>query len=159
MSANSSGGRLLPILLAISLVANVFFIAGAAYTFATNQRVFGGDRIDYVAEQLELNESQEAALRDLRQSSSERRQALRGSVGEMRQAILAEISKPEFDRAAVVALLQGRSQERAEVYADISGGLHGFLAGLDSEQREAFLEMAQERGFISRLLFNRRHHR
>ncbi|MGH6886695.1 MAG: Spy/CpxP family protein refolding chaperone [Geminicoccales bacterium] len=139
-------------------MANVFFIAGAAYTFATNQRVFGGDdRIDYVAEQLALSDSQEVALRDLRRTSSERRQALRGNLDEMRQAMLGEIAKPEFDRAAVVALLQERSQERAEVFADISGGLHGFLASLNPEQREAFLAMAQERGFISRLLFNRRH--
>lgn len=157
MSTNPSYGRLLPILLVVSLVANVFFIAGAAYSFATKQRVFGsGDRIAHVSEQLALNDSQETALRDLRREASERRQALRDNFGELRQAMLAEIAKPEFDRAAVVALLQRRSQERAEVFTDISAGLHGFLASLTPEQRETFLELAQERGFISGLLSDRR---
>ncbi len=148
--------KLVWILLGVSLAANLFVAAGALYSF------YGGEHrgwrakvsVDDVAERLALSPAQRVALQALRDSAPGRPRPSREERAARRATFLAELAKPEFDRARVQALMaermagfQGRILDRAEA-------LHGYLATLDPEQRDGFLELAKERGFL-RGLFGR----
>ncbi|MEE9209513.1 MAG: periplasmic heavy metal sensor [Kiloniellales bacterium] len=146
-------GKLLWVLLAVSLAANVFLVAGALYG------LYGDDtpgaramaNIDTVAERLGLSSEQRDGLVDLRKRVKERRQVMRELRGERRGAFLDELAKPAFDRERVLVLIDQRAAERREFFADMAGELHAYLATLGPEQRDEFLAMARERGFLRRL--------
>ena len=142
--------KLVWIMLGVSLAANLFFAAGALYSF------YGGEHrgwrtkvdIDDVAEQLALSPAQRDGLQALRDQAGNRPWPNREEREGRRATFLAELAKPEFDRARVQALMaermagfQGRILDRAEA-------LHGYLATLEPDQRDGFLEMAKERGFL-----------
>ncbi len=149
-------GKLVWILLGVSLAANVFFAAGALYSF------YGGDHrgwrkevsIDSVAEQLALSPGQRDGLQALRDRARDRPRPSREARAARRASFLAELAEPEFDRARLQALMAERRVGRQERILSRAEALHGYLATLDPEQRAGFLEMAKERGFL-RGLFGR----
>jgi hypothetical protein len=51
----------------------------------------------------------------------------------------------------VLALMEARSAQRRARIVDVAQDLHAYLATLSPEQRQAFLAMARERGFLRRL--------
>ena len=146
-------GKLLWILLAVSLAANVFLVAGAFYG------LYGADtpgarataNIDAVTERLGLSSEQRDGLVDLRKRVKERRQAMRELRRERRGAFLDELAKPAFDRERILVLIDERADQRREFFAHMAGELHAYLATLSPEQREEFLALARERGFLRRL--------
>ena len=142
--------KLVWILLGVSLAANLFFAAGALYSF------YGGDHrgwsakvsVDSVAERLDLSPAQRDALQALRDQAGDRPRPSREERAERRAAFLANLAAPEFDRAGVRALMAERMAGRQERILGRAEALHGYLATLDPEQRAGFLEMAKERGFL-----------
>ncbi len=146
-------GKLLWILLAVSLAANVFLVAGALYS------LYGGGtpgarataNIDTVAERLGLSSEQRDGLLGLRDKARKGREGMRAGRAQRRAAFLDELGKPSFDRERVLALMEARSAGRRARFADLAQDLHAYLATLSPEQREAFLAMARERGFLRRL--------
>ncbi len=149
-------GKLVWILLGVSLAANLFFAAGALYS------LYGEDHrgrpaavsVDDVAERLELSPAQRDALQALRDKARNRARPSRAEREQRRATFLAELDKPEFDRARVEALMAERMARRQERILGIAEELHGYLATLTPKQRAGFLEMAKERGFL-RGLFGR----
>ena len=65
---------------------------------------------------------------------------------------MAEVVKPEFDAARIERMLRERSEARVVSFTETARDLHGFLATLSPEQREAFAAMSEERGFLWRLI-------
>ena len=152
-------GKLVWILLGVSLAANLFIAAGALYSFygAGGQDHRGWRTkvsVEDVAERLALSPAQSAALEALREEARNRPRPNREDREGRRAAFLAELAKPEFDRAGMHALMAERMEGRQERILDRAGALHGYLATLSPEQRAGFLEMAGERGFL-RGLFRR----
>jgi len=144
--------KLLWILLAVSLVANVFFAGGALYAFC-----FHGEREGrQISRQLDLNPAQVQGLKALRETVASRRAAMPESRGGLRAAMLAEIGNPTFDRERVATMLNEWSAERREYFVDTAQDLHAYVATLTPEQREKFMELAQDRSFLRRLLRGRR---
>ncbi len=145
--------KLLWILLAASLAANVFFVAGALYTlYGEDDRLAGpGANVDSVAERLALSPEQRAGLLALREKARQGRKGSREGRESRRAAFLAELGKPTFDRGGVLALMEERSAERRARIVDVAQDLHAYLATLSPEQRREFLAMARERGFLRRL--------
>ncbi len=149
-------GKLVWILLGVSLAANLAFAAGAIYSF------YGGEHrgwrtkvsIEDVAERLALSPSQRDGLQDLRDQARNRPRSSPEARAERRAAFHAELATPEFDRTRLQALMADRMAGRQERMLDRAEALHGYLATLDPEQRSGFLEMAKERGFL-RGLFRR----
>jgi Spy/CpxP family protein refolding chaperone len=149
-------GKLVWILLGVSLAANLFFAAGALYSF------YGGDHrgryaevsVDSVAERLALSPAQRDALQALRDRARNRPRPSREEYQQRRATFLARLAEPEFDRARLQALMAERTAGRQESILDRAEALHGYLAALDPEQRAGFLEMAKQRGFL-RGLFGR----
>ena len=142
--------RLPWILFAMSLALNLFFAAGVFYNKLEADRLSAAPerRIAELAEQLGLSEAQQAGLLALREQAMERRDAVRDLRRERRAALLAELAKPELDRARVGELLRQGMERRATGFEQMMVDLHGYLATLSDEQRAAFLEMAKERGFL-----------
>jgi len=146
-------GKLVWILLGVSLAANLFFAAGALYSF------YGGEHrgwrakvsVDDVVERLALSPAQREALQALRDKARDRPRPSREERAERRAAFLANLAEPEFDRARMQALMVERMAVRQERILDRAEALHGYLATLDPKQRAGFLEMAKERGFLFRL--------
>ena len=142
--------RLPWILFAISLALNLFFGAGVIYSKleAERRNMAPEKRIAELAEQLQLSEAQQADLLALGKKSRERRQGRRGLWRERRQSLLAELAKPELDRAHLAELMRRGRDRGSSSYEELMVDLHGYLATLSDEQRAAFLEMAQDRRFL-----------
>ncbi len=148
--------KLVWILLGVSLAANLFFAAGALYSF------YGGEHrgwrakvsVEDVAERLTLSPAQRDALRALRDQAPGTPRPSREERDERRAAFLSALAAPEFDRARVQALMAAQVTRRQERILGRAEALHGYLATLDPEQSAGFLEMAKERGFL-RGLFGR----
>ncbi len=149
-------GKLVWILLGVSLAANLFIAAGALYSYYGNDHRGWRSKVSVedVAERLALSPAQSAALQALRDKTRNRPRPSREEREQRRATFLAELDKPEFDRARVEALMAERMAGRQQRILDIAEELHGYLATLDPEQRAGFLEMAKERGFL-RGLFRR----
>jgi len=143
-------GKLVWILLGVSLAGNLFFAAGALYSF------YGKDHrgwrakvsVEDVAERLELSPAQFAGLQALRGEARNRSRAGRDARATLRTAFHAELAKPAFDRAGLQAVMLKRMTGFQERILGRAEALHGYLATLDPEQRAGFLEMAKERGFL-----------
>ncbi len=151
-------GKLLWTLLAVSVAANLFFVAGVVYSKATVESLASSEkaRIDFVVQELGLSSDQRDTLEAFRKSVRQRKGADREKRQERRQAFLAAVAKPAFDKEGVGALLEERCRARNKRWMLGAEELHGFLRELSDNQRQAFLELAQERGFMRRLLFGRR---
>ena len=143
-------GKLPWILLAASVALNVFFVAGVVYSeyFAPGPAERAERRIAEIGERLELTEAQVGDLMALRQRARARRGAPREDRQEMRARLLDELGRPEFDRDSIVRLMEERWRGRQAGFADMAAELHAYLATLSPEQRERFLAMARERGFL-----------
>jgi Spy/CpxP family protein refolding chaperone len=151
------------ILLAVSLLGNAV-LAGAVYTLTREEDPAAKQaaHLDSVAERLNLTAEQRDGLIALRDRARARRESLSEERKQAREgrraAFLEELAKPEFDRARIAALMEERGARRRAHFADLAAGLHAYLATLNPSQREQFLAMARERGFL-RGLFGRRRHR
>ena len=143
-------GKLVWILLGVSLAGNLFFAAGALYSFYGNDhgRWRAKVSVDDVAERLELSPAQRAGLQALRAEARSHPRPGRAARSALRAAFHAELAKPEFDRAGLQALMQERRTGFQERILGRAEALHGYLATLDPGQRAGFLEMAKKRGFL-----------
>ncbi|MCH8037955.1 MAG: Spy/CpxP family protein refolding chaperone [Proteobacteria bacterium] len=145
--------KLLWVLLAVSLTANVFLVAGALYTLYVkdDRSAVAGASVDSVAERLGLTPEQRDGLLALREKARRGHKGPREGRESRRAAFVAELGKPAFDREGVLALMEARSAQRRARIVDVAQDLHAYLATLSPEQRQAFLAMARERGFLRRL--------
>ncbi len=145
--------KLLWVLLAASLAANVFFVAGALYTLygEDDRRAGAGATVDSVAERLALSPQQRDGLLALREKARQGRKGSREGRDSRRAAFVAELGKPTFDRERVLALMEERSAQRRARIVVVAQDLHAYLATLTPGQRQEFLAMARERGFLRRL--------
>jgi uncharacterized membrane protein len=140
------------ILLAVSLVANAV-LAGAVYTLTStaDPAAKWAAHFDSVAERLALSPEQRDGLLALREKARQGRKGSREGRESRRAAFVDELGKPTFDREGVLALMEERSAERRARIVDVAQDLHAYLATLSPEQRQEFLAMARERGFLRRL--------
>lgn len=152
--------RLPWVLLAVSLALNLFFAGGVVYMKLMAERVTGGSdqRLEAVVERLDLSADRRAGLEALRAQVQQRMATLREERQESRKGMLAELARPELDRARLGELMHQGTAARAALFEELLVDLHAYLGTLSGEQRRAFLEMAEERGFM-RGLFGRERRR
>jgi len=70
--------------------------------------------------------------------------------------MLAEVGNPTFDRERVAALVDDWSTQRRAYFVEVAQDMHAYVATLTPAQRATFLKLAQERGFLRRLLRGKR---
>lgn len=140
------------ILLAVSLVANAV-LAGAVYTLTSgaDPAAKRAAHVESVIQRLGLSPEQRDGLLALREKARQGRKGSHEGRESRRAAFVAELGKPTFDRAGVLALMEARSAQRRARIVDVAQDLHAYLATLSPEQRQEFLAMARERGFLRRL--------
>jgi uncharacterized membrane protein len=153
--ANDMRSKIIWLLLAASLALNVFFVGMFWPRLVGHDH--GRNRPDPVAmaaEDFSLNDSQVAALEDLRSRIAQRSDARSEDRGGFRSLIVEALRQPAFDRAALAQALDARRESGGDMVLDMTEDLHGFLADLGREQKADFLARAeQDRDFLRRLLF------
>ncbi len=144
--------KLLWAVLAVSLVANAV-LAGAVYTLTSSADPAAkrAAQVESVIQRLGLSPAQRDGLLALREKARQGRKGSREGRESRRAAFIDELAKPAFDRDGVLALMEARSAKRRARIVDIAQDLHAYLATLSPEQRQEFLAMARERGFLRRL--------
>lgn len=150
------GKRLPWVLFSASLLLNVVFLAGAVFGWSTLKAPFLADSsgLAVVTEELALSPEQAAALKALRQDFVSRRKEMRQSRGARRGALLATLAEEDFDRPALEEMMNERLASRRVFFADMAEALHGYLQSLSPEQRERFLDLAAEPGFLRKVMFD-----
>ena len=154
------GKNLAWILLAVSLALNVFFAGGVVYSKVMSERIKAtpAERAQFLAERFALTDQQHDRLLAFQTAMGERRRTLRKGFRETQVTLLAELTKPELDRARIAQLRQEQTAVRSALFEDFTGELHQFLATLSPEQKADFVAMLEERGLF-RGLFGRRNRR
>lgn len=138
------------ILLAVSLALNLGLAAGALHFEAEAERLAASSeaRFETIAARLELTEAQRTGLLAVRAKVQDRREAMGSFRDQRRAALMAELAKPELDRAHLSEVMNGGRDQRRAFFEGLMVDLHGFLATLTPAQKESFLAMAGERDFL-----------
>lgn len=143
------------ILLAASLLLNVFFAGGVVYSKMTAEQLRDepAARFDFVVDELGLSAAERDRLTALRETVRAEREEMRREGQPLREALLAEMTKPDFDQARVEDLLRQRSALFVAFLTGVMAETHDFLATLEPDSRDEFLAMMKrERRFLWRLL-------
>lgn len=135
-------GRLLWIVLALSLALNLFFIAGLGWMrFNAPPPPFV--RMEHFSDSLNLSAGQRHAYEQFLHTIRTRGRFVRRSNRPLIRALWAELAKPQPDRTAV-------SKLAAQIYAnhetflhDVSAALDAFIKTLSPDQRAEFAAKAQ----------------
>ena len=140
-------------LLALSLVVNVAFLAGAFFLHekAEDWRKFTlEERIEHMAAQLELSEEQ----KQLFYAIAEARENRRGkSWSEIRGQMSDLLLKEEVERDDFRVILDSDRANRTEDFVDRMMATHAFLWSLDEEKRQEIHEMMNDRDSAFRRAF------
>lgn len=134
--------RWLIVALALSLVLNLCFVAGAVWTRLHRP---GGDWVRETVTTLHLNAEQETALRRFVQDMRTRTDRMRDDVGPLIGNAWTEIAKPQPDEAQIMRLFDQAADKRHEFQRDATTETLNFLATLSPDQREKFVGMMRER--------------
>jgi Spy/CpxP family protein refolding chaperone len=149
------------ILFALSLLLNLFFLAGAFHddVFDTDRGQRSDVAIETIAGELGLSEAQRAALTAFRDNLvkdfNEKRAAEAGDHA-TRAEMLVQLGQDTYEPERVSALLKGRYDKRIAFWVAKAGDMHAFLQTLSPEQRSQFLKMAEEPTFFKTLFGLRR---
>lgn len=140
--------------LAGSIALNICFIGGVFYYKNTLGWSAVEEKLSLKAAigRLGLQDSQLASLRELRRQVATKRQDLNATVDSVRGGFLQELTQPDLSEAAISDLLDRRNTVRRPYLVAIARDLHGFLQDLTPDQRQAFVELAEERGFLRQFL-------
>jgi len=147
--------KFLWILLAASLLLNVFFAGGVVYSKMTADRLRDepAARFDFVVDELGLSEAERGQLMALRETAFARRDEMRRAGRHLREELFKEMAKPDFDQARIEELLRQRSALFVAFLGGVMAETHDFLAGLEPESKREFMAMMKrEHRFLWRLL-------
>ncbi len=126
------------ILLALSLVLNVFAIGGFIYGKRLAEHRMGG-RSPIVAalHKLDLNGPQKAALEKLRQELRDDSNDIRDEMRPLRRELLTEMTKATPDFAAADAKIDTLGDIQSKKYKAMLRSVNEFYQTLTPEQRQA----------------------
>lgn len=152
--------RRLPwILFILSLILNVALIGGAIYVKSKTEhyRAHPEARAEYLADELQLDQSQHDALLSLTETLTEAREQREGQRQDFRERFLALLAQPELTREDVVRELESGTGDWIQRFTDKMMLIHGFVQKLTPEQREELFSLArEERRGISGLFSGKR---
>jgi Spy/CpxP family protein refolding chaperone len=134
------------VLLALSLVLNIFFIAGFFWTRHAMAMWHDPDaRLEAMADRLDLNQSQRGQLKqiidELRSKGAARMEDRRA----IRREIVDMALQPNPDRAAIAGRIEEASRQRVQAMTGMLDTVLPFLASLSPEQRGKLKELMDQR--------------
>lgn len=133
--------------LTISLVLNVFFIAGAVWTRLNGPpqaRAFE-QRFRGITKDLELNPQQRASFDRYMAASRSRGDRTQSQIGPMLGSAWEAATKPQMNATEVQRLFDEAFDKRREVQREATARMVDFLSTLSPEQRSKFVELIRER--------------
>ena len=137
-------GMLLAVLV-VSLVLNVFFIAGAAWTRIEAPPAGLEQRFERMAAELKLDAKQRNGFERYAAATRARGENMRKQVGPLIGAAWEEIAKPQPDTAQVLRLFDQAIAKRQELQREAAVQTLDFLSILTPEQRGKFVAITRER--------------
>lgn len=136
--------RIILAALAISLVLNLCFVAGAVWT-RLHEPLPPGERFQAIAGELSLSPEQRAAFDRYVKAMRARSRQSRAEIEPVIAAAWAEIAKSNPDRAEIEQLFDQAAEKRRSFQRDGAAATLQFLATLSPEQRAKFVALARER--------------
>ena len=147
------GGRLIQLLLALSLLLNAFVLAGFVYRSWISPPIEHrlppppgqGGPLELMADDLKLNQDQRKALRDVfEKNQAARRERLR-DIQQLREQTGAELRKDPIDWGKVDALVEQVSRLRGEAQKENLRAILDLEPQLTPPQREKLHTILAER--------------
>ena len=136
--------RLVYGLLAVSLVLNLFFVAGAAWSHFHRWQP-ASERFRQIANELDLTPQQRAAFDRYFQTLRSRSLQIRAEVQPVMTAAWATIARPDAKEDQIMALFDEAAEKRRAFQRDTTAATLKFLATLSPEQRSKFVTLVRER--------------
>jgi Spy/CpxP family protein refolding chaperone len=149
--------RVTQVLLGLSLLLNVFVLAGFAFHswYEPPRRHFGGgasgegprwgNPLEALVQDLKLDEAQKKDVQPIiEQYAKTRRDRWRG-IGKIREAMSAELQKPAFDMAKIDALVDQMTVMRAEQQKENLRAIEQMAAKLSPEKQAELHKVLGER--------------
>ncbi len=139
--------RVLVILLILSAVLNLCFLAGAAWTRLHVPARWAGfeERYQRMATELNLEPPQRAGFDAYVAAMRIRTEKMHEQVTPLMNAAWDEIAKPQADAAQVMRLFDQADEKRREFQREATAKTLDFLAILSPAQRSKFVAIARER--------------
>jgi len=138
---------LLWVALALSLVLNLCFVAGALWI-----RIHGpappaspAERLQRIGAELALDPQQRQAFERYSENVRVHMQQMRETVEPLMSAAWAELAKPDTDPAAATKLFDEAGQARRSLQRELLAPTLAFLATLSPEQRAKFVKLFHQR--------------
>ena len=101
--------------------------------------------VEYVSDDLDLDETQIASLNALKAKLLDLRKAMQQGQADSRDALLEIVSQPTLDRDRAVALIQGRLQTLQDQTPQIVAAIGDFYDGLNAEQQQELRNKMERR--------------
>jgi Spy/CpxP family protein refolding chaperone len=134
------------VLLALSLVLNIFFIAGFFWTqHAMAMWRDPDERLEMLGDRLDLNQSQRGQLKQVIEQLRSKGQARMEERRTIRRQILDMALQPNPDRAAIASRIEEASHQRVQAMSDMLDTVLPFLASLSPEQRSKLKDLMDQR--------------
>ena len=139
--------RVLVVLLILSAVLNLCFLAGAAWTRLHAPARWAGfeERYQRMATELNLEPPQRAGFDAYVAAMRIRTEKMHEQVTPLMNAAWDEIAKPQADAAQVTRLFDEAAEKRQEFQREATAKTLDFLAVLSPAQRSKFVAIARER--------------
>lgn len=130
------------VLLILSLVLNLCFIAGAAWMRLHAPRP--EERIQAIAGELGLNEQQRAGFDNYFHTMRARFQLMRGELNPLVGNAWTEFAKPQPDQGKIEQDFEAASAKRRTFGREATANTLSFLSTLSPEQRAKFVALMRE---------------
>lgn len=139
--------HLLWVLLTLSLVLNLCFVAGALWSrFHAPPPPFNLEgRFQQMAAELALDPPQKEAFERYAQTIRAHIRQMRETVQPLIADAWSETAKPDADETKVMALFGEAAEKRRSFQRELMTTTLSFLATLSPEQRATFVEIARQR--------------
>lgn len=138
--------HLLITLVAISVALNLFFVAGAAWTWLHGPASGGADdRYEQMASELKLEPQQRAAFDRYVTTMRTRVEEMRRQIEPLIGGAWEEVGKPQAEAARVNELFDQATEKRRAFQRELTTQTLAFLSVLSPEQRSKFVAIVRER--------------
>lgn len=139
--------RVLVVILVVSVVLNLCFVAGAVWTrWHVPARWAGPEqRYQQMARELDLTAEQRTGFDAYVAAMRARTEKMRQQVAPLIGSAWEEVAKPQADGAQVMRLFDEAAEKRREFQRQASAETLKFLALLTPAQRGKFVAIARER--------------
>ena len=137
----------LPVVLALSLALNLFFVAGAVWTHlhAPGAPATREQRFEQMAAALSLDRQQKAAFTQYTETMRTHIETMRETIRPLVHAAWSELAKPQADEAKVMQLLDRAGNIRHDALRELTATTLAFMRTLTPPQRTEFVKLAHQR--------------